>query len=379
MILKLFGIKITSLLKRKNNGIFQNVDNFVHEKSASMEERKRLILNNETEEDQVYSLSLRPSKLDDFVGQRDLVENLKVSIQAAKQRSEPLEHILFSGPPGLGKTSLSYIIANEMGSHVTVTSGPAIDRAGDLIGILTNLERGDILFIDEIHRLSKVVEEFLYPAMENFKIDFVVDKGPYAKTINFNLKPFTLIGATTRSGLLAAPLRDRFGLFYHLDFYDPKDLSDIVKSSAKKLNVEIDNDAAYEIAGRSRGTPRIANRLLRRVRDYTQVKTKSSLVSKLIVEDAMKTLGIDQAGLDEIDRRLLQVMADHYKGGPVGVEALAATLNEELDTIVDVLEPYLLKIGFLKRTPRGRQLTKASMSHLKGKSSSQEKSQEKLF
>ncbi|MCX5680844.1 MAG: Holliday junction branch migration DNA helicase RuvB, partial [Candidatus Omnitrophica bacterium] len=235
------------------------------------DERQRLVLNNETEEDAIVSLSLRPSKLSDFIGQKDLVESLKVSLQAAKQRGETIEHMLFSGPPGLGKTSLANIISHEMNTRITVTSGPAIDRAGDFIGILTNLEKGDILFIDEIHRLSKAVEEFLYPAMESFQIDFIVDKGPYAKTIKFNLKPFTLIGATTRSGLLAAPLRDRFGIFHHLDFYNVEDLCQIVVNSAKKLSVSLDKTAADEIARRARGTPRIANRLLRRVRDYAQV------------------------------------------------------------------------------------------------------------
>ncbi|MCA9409001.1 MAG: Holliday junction branch migration DNA helicase RuvB [Candidatus Omnitrophica bacterium] len=330
-----------------------------------MDEHKRIIFNQETEEDQVYSLSLRPSQLNDFIGQDDIVKNLQVSIQAAKQRQEPVEHMLFSGPPGLGKTSLANIVAHEMQARITITSGPAITRAGDLIGILTNLEMGDILFIDEIHRLSKVVEEFLYPAMENFKIDFIVDKGPYAKTINFNLKPFTLIGATTRSGLLASPLRDRFGIFHHLEFYDSSDLSRIVFHSAQKLNVVITKEAALEIACRSRGTPRIANRLLRRVRDYTQVKTKAGEITLETAQEAMKTLGIDGVGLDEIDRRLLNVVAQHYNGGPVGIETLAATLNEEVDTIVDVIEPYLLKIGFLRRTPRGRELSEASFKHIK--------------
>ena len=329
-----------------------------------IEERKKLVLNQETEEDAVVSLSLRPKKIDEFIGQKELVENLKLSVRAAKQRGEPIEHMLFSGPPGLGKTSLAHIVAHEMNSKITVTSGPAIDRAGDLIGILTNLEKGDIFFIDEIHRLSKTVEEFLYPAMESYQIDFIVDKGPYAKTIKFNLKPFTLIGATTRSGLLASPLRDRFGIFYHLDFYEPEELAEIVVSSAKKLAVEIDESAALAIARRSRGTPRIANRLLRRVRDYVQVKFSSNQITSDLVQKAMEVLGIDQAGLDEADRRFIRILHDHYKGGPVGVETLAATLNEEVDTIVDVIEPFLLKAGFLKRTARGRELTETAFKHL---------------
>jgi Holliday junction DNA helicase RuvB len=330
-----------------------------------IEERKKLVVNGETEEDKVLSLSLRPASLSEFVGQKDLVENLRVAIQAAKQRGEPLEHMLFSGPPGLGKTSLAYIIAHEMNAHITITSGPAIERAGDLIGILTNMEQGDILFIDEIHRLSKVVEEFLYPAMENFKIDFVVDKGQYARTINFHLKPMTIIGATTRSGLLASPLRDRFGIFHHLDFYEADDLGEIVLRSAKKLNLTLEDGAALEIARRGRGTPRIVNRLLRRVRDYAQVKTPSGDITVSVVTAAMKTLGIDDKGLDDSDRRLLTVIAQHYDGGPVGVDALAATLNEEVDTLTDVIEPYLLKTGFLKRTSRGRELTPQGAKHIK--------------
>lgn len=330
----------------------------------------------ETEEDIVLNISLRPRRLSEFVGQKEIVDNLRVCLTATKQRKEPLEHVLLSGPPGLGKTSLSHIIAHEMGTKITATSGPAIERAGDLIGILTNLEKGDILFIDEIHRLSKIVEEFLYPAMENFQIDFVIDKGQFARTIKFNLKPFTLIGATTRTGLLTAPLRGRFGIFYHLDFYKVEDLSKILKHSAKILGMDIDEEGAEEIARRSRGTPRIANRLLRRIRDYAQVKK----INKINTEVAAKTLdelGIDKAGLDEIDRKVLKTILEIYNGGPVGVESLAATLNEEVDTIVDTIEPYLLKAGYLKRTSRGRLATKLAFEHF-GLKYNKEK-QEELF
>ncbi len=316
----------------------------------------------ESEEDIVLNISLRPKKLAEFVGHKEIVENLKVSMQAARQRKEPLEHVLLSGPPGLGKTSLSHIIAHEMNAKITATSGPAIERAGDLIGILTNLEQGDILFIDEIHRLSKVVEEFLYPAVESFQIDFIIDKGPYAKTIKFNLKPFTLVGATTRTGLLAAPLRGRFGIFYNLDFYKVEDLTRIIRHSAKILGIEIDEDAAEEISRRSRGTPRIANRLLRRIRDYAQV----AKIGRVNIEIAGKTLdelGTDKAGLDEMDRKVLRLLLESYGGGPVGVETLAASLNEEVDTIADTVEPYLLKAGYLRRTSRGRTATKLAFEH----------------
>ncbi|HEC69281.1 MAG TPA: Holliday junction branch migration DNA helicase RuvB [Candidatus Omnitrophica bacterium] len=317
----------------------------------------------ETDEDFVFNLSLRPRNLSDFVGQKDIVSSLKIAIEAAKKRSEPLEHILLSGPPGLGKTSLAYCIAHELSSKVMATSGPAIERAGDLIGILTNLERGDILFIDEIHRLSKVVEEFLYPAMENFQIDFVIDKGPYAKSIKFNLKPFTLIGATTREGLLSAPLRGRFGLFFHFDFYSEEDLTLVIERSAKILEVKIDRPSALEIAKRARGTPRIANRLLRRVRDYSQVKEKGKIETST-VEKALSFLKIDERGLGELDRKYLKVLIEIYKGGPAGVEALSASLGEEQDTLIDIIEPYLLKIGFVKRSPRGRIATELAYRHL---------------
>ncbi len=327
------------------------------------ESREKLLTNQETEEDQILNISLRPSRLEDFIGQKALVENLKVSLQAAKNRKEPIEHTLLSGPPGLGKTSLAHIIANEMGAKITATSGPAIGKAGDLIGILTNLADGDILFIDEIHRLSKTVEEFIYPAMENFEIDFIIDKGPYAKTIKFNLKRFTLIGATTRSGLLTAPLRSRFGIFYHLDFYEVEDLVRIITRSAKLLNIPIDKNAAEEIGKRSRGSPRVANRLLRRVRDWVQVKRDGKITIEA-AEEALKSHGIDKMGLDNVDRKVITIMRESFNGGPVGIESIAATLNEEQDTIVDVVEPFLLKIGFLKRTPRGRELTKSAYEHM---------------
>ncbi|MDO8661975.1 MAG: Holliday junction branch migration DNA helicase RuvB [Candidatus Omnitrophota bacterium] len=335
-----------------------------------------IINNKESEEDVVLNISLRPNKFTEFVGHKEIVDNLKISIQAAKQRQEPLEHVLLSGPPGLGKTSLSHIIAHEMGAKITATSGPAIERAGDLIGILTNLERGDILFIDEIHRLSKVVEEFLYPAMEGFQIDFVIDKGPYAKTIKFNLKPFSLIGATTRSGLLAAPLRGRFGIFYSLDFYKIEDLAKIVKHSAVILGVDIEDAAATEIALRARGTPRIANRLLRRIRDYAQV-SNTAKVTQSMAAKSLDDLGIDKAGLDELDRKVLRLVLDSYNGGPVGVESLAASLNEEVDTLADTVEPYLLKAGYLKRTSRGRTATKIAFDHF-GKEYTKEQ-QKELF
>lgn len=331
------------------------------------EDREKLIVSpifekQETEEDTILNLSLRPQKLHDFVGQKEIIENLKISITAAGGRKEPLEHILLSGPPGLGKTSLAHVISREMSTKITATSGPAVQRAGDFIGILTNLEKGDILFIDEIHRLPKVVEEFLYPAMENFQIDFIIDKGPYAKTIKFNLKPFTLIGATTRTGLLSTPLRERFGIFYHFDFYPNEDLARIIKHSAKLLQIKIEEDAALEISQRSRGTPRVANRLLRRVRDYAQVK-KEPHISLEIVDKSLTALRIDKAGLDDIDRKVLKVILDNFRGGPVGIESLAATLNEEIDTIVDTIEPFLLKIGFLRRTSRGREATELCYEH----------------
>ncbi|NQT06890.1 MAG: Holliday junction branch migration DNA helicase RuvB [Candidatus Omnitrophica bacterium] len=333
--------------------------------------REKFVDTKETEEDVILNLSLRPAEMNDFVGQKKVIENLLIALEAARKRNEPLEHVLFSGPPGLGKTTLAHVIAREMGSKITSTSGPAIERPGDLIGILTNLSHGDILFIDEIHRLSKIVEEFIYPAMENFQIDFIIDKGPYAKTIKFNLKRFTLIGATTRAGLLTAPLRGRFGMFYYMDFYTSDEIAKILKRSASLLNIKIDNESADEIARRSRGTPRVANRLLRRVRDWAEVKAKGRL-TKEVAQQALNALGIDTNGLDLIDRRVLKTILDFYNGGPVGIESLAATLNEETDTIVDVVEPFLLKAGFLKRTPRGRELTSLARKHLGTKEAQKE-------
>ncbi len=316
-----------------------------------------------SEEEEQYIASLRPRSLAEYIGQKNLTGKLNVSIKAALQRKEPHEHMLLYGPPGLGKTTLAHILAQEMGTKLVVSSGPTLQRTGDLMGILTNLEQGDVLLIDEIHRLAPAVEEFIYPAMEDFKVDFVVDKGAFARIINVPLKKFTLVGATTRAGLISAPLRDRFGIVHHLDFYPPEELAQIVKRSAGILDVVICDDAALEVAGRSRGTPRIANRLLRRVRDYAQVKGKKELTVESITE-ALSLEGIDSQGLDDLDRRLLRIIIDYYNGGPVGIESLAATLNEESGTIEEMVEPYLLKIGFVKRTSKGRIIGEAALRHL---------------
>jgi len=314
-------------------------------------------------EEESFILSLRPKKLNEYIGQPNLKEKLHVLLEAARKRDEACDHILFYGPPGLGKTTLAHIIANEMGTRLVTTSGPSLSRTGDLMGILTNLDEGDIIFIDEIHRLSPAIEEFIYPAMEDFKVDFVVDKGAFAKVINIPLKRYTLIGATTRAGLLSPPLRDRFGLYYHIDFYEPDELKEIIVRSARLLEVPIEPEAAAEIARRSRGTPRIANRLLRRVRDYVTVHGDGNIDLPL-AEKSLASEGIDTVGLDNLDRKFLKVIIDYYKGGPVGIEALAATLNEEVDTLVDMVEPYLLKIGFVQRTKRGRVVSGDAVRHL---------------
>lgn len=316
------------------------------------------------DEDSELVAGLRPRSLAEFVGQAQLRQRLGISIAAARERAEPLEHALFSGPPGLGKTTLAGIIAAEMGGKLITTSGPALEKTADLMGILTNLQQGDILFIDEAHRIPRTVEEYLYPAMEDFAADFVLDKGPFAKAIRLTLKPFTLVGATTRAGLLSSPLRDRFGLYFHLDFYTPEELGTIVARSAGVLNVVISREAASELACRSRGTPRIANRLLRRVRDFTQVRGATE-IDLAAVREALELEGVDNLGLDDLDRKVLETIITRYDGGPVGIEALAATIQQEVDTLTDVVEPYLLQSGFLTRTPNGRKASYRAYEHLK--------------
>lgn len=325
--------------------------------------------------DQDVEKALRPMRFGDFAGQDKILENLQVFVAAARMRGEALDHILFHGPPGLGKTTLSNIIANELGVGFKVTSGPVLDKPGDLAGLLTSLDENDVLFIDEIHRLSPVVEEYLYSAMEDFKIDIMIDKGPSARSIQIDLEPFTLIGATTRSGLLTAPLRARFGINCHFEYYDDSVLVNIIKRSAQILSVPIDYDAAVEIARRSRGTPRIANALLRRVRDFAQVKGNGSIDNNIACY-ALEALNIDKYGLDEIDNKILLTMIDKFKGGPVGLSTIATAMSEDAGTIEEVYEPFLIKEGFIKRTPRGREVTELAYRHL-GKSI--ESKQQTLF
>lgn len=306
--------------------------------------------------------AIRPKKLSDYIGQPAVREQMEIFIQAAKQREDALDHVLIFGPPGLGKTTLAHIIANEMNVNFKQTSGPVLERPGDLAALLTNLEEGDILFIDEIHRLSPVIEEVLYPALEDYQLDIMIGEGPAARSIKLDLPPFTLIGATTRAGLLTSPLRDRFGIVQRLEFYDAKDLSTILKRSAHILNIPIEDDASWELAKRSRGTPRIANRLLRRVRDYAQVKSNGN-INLDNAQKAMKMLNVDHQGFDMMDRKLLLAMLNHFNGGPVGIESLAAAIGEEKGTIEDVLEPFLIQQGYMMRTPRGRMATAKTYHH----------------
>ena len=324
---------------------------------------QRITVPDRLEDELEYDLTLRPSRFDEFVGQEKIKENLKIFIEAAKRRKEALDHVLFYGPPGLGKTTLANIIAREMGASIKTTSGPVLERPGDLAGILTNLGEKEVLFIDEIHRLNHVVEEHLYPAMEDFKFDVMIDKGPAARSVKLSLHPFTLIGATTRAGPLTSPLRARFGVVGRLDFYQPEDLYKIVLRSAKILDISITEEGATEIAKRSRGTPRVANRLLRRVRDYAQVKAKGK-IDKNVAHDALLMLDVDELGLDEMDKKIMEVIIHKFKGGPVGINTLAVAVGEEGETIEEIYEPFLIQEGLLNRTTRGRTATELAYKHL---------------
>ncbi|MCL0102462.1 Holliday junction branch migration DNA helicase RuvB [Dehalococcoidia bacterium] len=317
----------------------------------------------EQDEEARFIWNLRPRTLDEYIGQREVVDSLVIALTAARNRGEPIDHILFHGPPGLGKTTLAHIIAGEMQSRITHTAGPALEKPVDIVGILSNLDTGEVLFIDEIHRLSRTIEEYLYSAMEDFEVNFIYGKGAFARTLPYQLKHFTLVGATTRAGLLTPPLRDRFGMIYHLDYYAPDELAMVVKRSARILGVRLDEEGSMEIARRSRGTPRIANRLLRRVRDYAEV-TADGKITQALADEALTREGVDRAGLDRLDRLYLTTILENYRGGPVGVEALAATLNEETNTLVDVVEPFLLKMGFVIRTPAGRRVGEPARAHL---------------